>query len=93
MKIELIKTCEACPEQYDAYLGDEIVGYLRLRHGHFTVQFPNPTGEVVYESEVKGDGIFEWDERGFHLDIAKRVILANIIKREGMPTSLIGLVI
>lgn len=30
--IHLVKTCEACPEQYDAYLGEKRVGYLRLRH-------------------------------------------------------------
>jgi hypothetical protein len=31
--IELRQTCEACPEQYDAYLGDNRIGYLRLRYG------------------------------------------------------------
>ena len=32
---KLVQTCGACPEQYDVYEGDEEVGYMRLRHGHF----------------------------------------------------------
>ena len=36
----LVMTCECCPEQYDVYKNDEKVGYLRLRHGVFTVDCP-----------------------------------------------------
>jgi plasmid stability protein len=32
--VRLVRTCFACPEQYDAFIGEEKVGYLRLRHGH-----------------------------------------------------------
>lgn len=37
-EIRFVKTCERCPEQYDAYdsCGHNI-GYLRLRWGVFTV--------------------------------------------------------
>ena len=38
-KIELVKTCGACPEQYDAYFEGYQVGYLRLRHGTFRVDY------------------------------------------------------
>lgn len=31
------QTCFACPEQYDVYYGSRKVGYVRLRHGLFTV--------------------------------------------------------
>ena len=73
--IKLVKTCNACPEQYDAY--DEyggLIGYLRLRWGHFSVRYPNPSGEVVYEASPRGDGIFEWDERDRYLADAVRAL-------------------
>ena len=63
--IELHRTCYACPEQYDAIniMTNERIGYLRLRHGHFTVEVPDVWGELIYESYPRGDGIFEEDER------------------------------
>lgn len=69
--IRLVKTCDACPEQYDAF--DEYgnrVGYLRLRHGHFRVDVPDVGGQTVYEIETEGDGEFEDDERMFCLRAA-----------------------
>ena len=59
------RTCFACPEQYDAIdvITNEIIGYLRLRHGHFTVTVPDVSGELVYESYPSGDGCFEENER------------------------------
>lgn len=65
--IKLVRTCEACPEQYDAFNGDIKVGYLRLRHGGFTVQCPDVGGEYVYDASPNGDGIFEDDERDYYL--------------------------
>lgn len=36
--MDLFKTCGACPEQYDALTEtNKVIGYLRLRHGIFTV--------------------------------------------------------
>jgi hypothetical protein len=70
--IKLKLTCSACPEQYEAFddNGDQ-VGYLRLRHGQFTVECPAHGGELVYKAAI-GDG--EWlgefqdeDERRWHL--------------------------
>lgn len=74
--IELVETCGACPEQYDAYLHGEQVGYLRLRHGHFRVDVPDCGGTTIYEAEPRGDGIFESDEREHYLTEAKEAILA-----------------
>jgi hypothetical protein len=68
--IRLRRTCYACPEQYDAYDGDEKVGYLRLRHGSFTVESPDCGGTLVYSASPLGDGIFEDDERDYHLRFA-----------------------
>lgn len=70
MTIRLVQTCYAFPEQYDAFDGDKQVGYLRLRHGFFTVECPDTGGKLVYESQPDGDGMFEAEERSKHLDAA-----------------------
>lgn len=80
--IVLEQTCEACPEQYDAFImrnGEkEQVGYLRLRHGYFSVEYPDFRGELLYEAGPKGDGMFDSDEREFYLNEAKNAILKRI---------------
>jgi hypothetical protein len=68
--VMLLKTCFACPEQYDVLLGEQVVGYLRLRHGHFRAHADGPGGTLVYEANTVGDGLFEDDERGTHLTAA-----------------------
>jgi len=77
MKIRLVETCGACPEQYDAMLDGKCVGYLRLRWGWFTVTCPYVGGKVVYEKQT-GDGLagmFEDDEqRKKQLKKAKKAI-------------------
>lgn len=73
--IDLYKTCGACPEQYDALGPDgNQVGYLRLRHGSFTVECPDCGGELVYSARPNGDGVFEDDEREIYLSAAKEAI-------------------
>lgn len=71
---KLVCTCMACPEQYDVFQVNEDgtekeVAYLRLRHGLFYAACPFG-GVVVYTSNVRGDGIFEDDERQYHLNAA-----------------------
>jgi len=70
MTIHLQMTCGACPEQYDAFDSDKKVGYLRLRHGRFTVECPNVGGDMVYSAYSRGDGIFESSERDYYLRFA-----------------------
>ena len=72
--IEYERTCYACPEQYDAFYNGEQVGYLRLRHGHFTVVCPDCGGELVYEANPAGDGIFDLEERDRYLTAAALMI-------------------
>lgn len=74
MELRLEMTCGACPEQYDAFMGDEMVGYLRLRHGYFSVRCPDAGGEEVFDGYPKGDGIFDADERDYFLTKAKAAI-------------------
>ncbi|MDE4914815.1 hypothetical protein [Methylobacterium sp. 092160098-2] len=83
MTIKLVKTCTAYPEQYDAYENGERVGYLRLRHGHFRVDCPVSGGETVFRAEPRGDGMFEDDERDFHLTCAVLAIRYWVVRRAG----------
>ena len=75
MSFRLDQTCGACPEQYDVFdENDEIVGYLRLRHGGFRADYPGCGGETVYSASVEGDGCFMDHERGYHLSRALEAI-------------------
>lgn len=76
--IILEETCGACPEQYDAFLNGEQVGYLRLRHGFFRVDFPDCGDKTIYSAHPKGDGCFESEERQFYLTEARKAILKEL---------------
>lgn len=78
--IELIETCSACPEQYDAVISGEIVGYLRLRHGYFYAE-TTYNDQRVYECTTIGDGIFASEERDFHLTLARKKIAKALNRR------------
>lgn len=82
MNIELVMTCSACPEQYDAYWNGLLVGYLRLRHGDFTVTFPNVYGEIIYSAEPAGDGSFEDHERDYYLMEAEKAIICKLANKK-----------
>lgn len=73
-KLKVVLTCGACPEQYDVFLGDLQIGYLRLRHGHFRADYPDVGGETVYEASPRGDGEFEDDERDYYLRHALKAL-------------------
>lgn len=74
-KITLKMTCSVCPEQYKAFAEDgRQVGYLRLRHGVFTVNCPDVEGVLVYQDVPEGDGQFMRHERVKFLVTAKRKI-------------------
>lgn len=68
--IRLVLTCGAMPEQYDAWCKGEQVGYLRLRHGRFTVECPDYGGTLVYQARPDGAGAFLPEERDDYLRAA-----------------------
>jgi hypothetical protein len=68
--IRLVRTCIACPEQYEAFDGDRQVGYLRLRHGYFSVRCPDHRGDEVYGSGSEDDGMFGDEARDDQLRFA-----------------------
>ena len=80
-KIELVETCGACPEQYDAYFNGDQVGYLRLRHGIFRVDYGFCGGDTIFTEYPKGDGCFEEDEREYYLGLASQAIMDEMVKR------------
>lgn len=82
VKFRLEMTCFACPEQYDVYLEDEKVGYLRLRHGHFRCDVPDCGGKRVFDAYTEGDGMFDEDERDPMLSEALAALAEEIELQE-----------
>ncbi len=78
----LERTCYACPQQYNCFYNGKQVGYLRLRHGRFTVDYPDVNGEEIYYACPKGDGIFDEDEEEFYLNEAKEAIIKKLKENE-----------
>lgn len=76
--LSFYKTCSVCPEQYDVYKDGCIVGYVRLRWGELTCEYPDVFGDLIYSASI-GDsfsGTFESeDQRQTHLrNIANKII-------------------
>ena len=86
LNLILDRTCEFAPEQYDVFVGENlspenVVGYLRLRHGHFMAQcWIGDELETVYEADTIGGGCFDEAERDEHLNKAKAAISARLEK-------------
>lgn len=54
--LKFICTCDACPEQYDVIYTSQdknsyIVGYVRLRYGKLTCEFPDVGGKLIYKHD------------------------------------------
>ena len=91
MEIQGLKfrnTCGACPEQYDVFLKDEEVGYVRLRCGVLRGDCGNLT--VYRKSMTDGsDGMFISEEsRMQHLNEIASAILKMLPKPSPEETSL-----
>lgn len=76
--INLKMICEACPERYEAYNGDELVGDLKLRNNIFTVSYPDYGGKIILSNVACGDSVFDEEEREFWLKSAIDAILVEI---------------
>lgn len=82
IEVQLEKTCMSMPEQYDAYINGNKAGYLRLRHGIFTVNYIDEEGEEILMIKPQGDGDFTDKERPYYLRIAKEAIIREYKKHE-----------
>lgn len=78
-RLDLDQTCCACPEQYDAKLDGAVVGYLRLRHGRFRVDYPECGEHEIYAAYPNGDGVFDDDERAGYLGSARRALAEAVV--------------
>lgn len=78
----LQRTCSACPEQYDVYAGNDMIAYIRLRHGRLRVEVPDCGGDVVYVANPEGDGMFLNHERVLYLNKAIEAIQQYLINSE-----------
>lgn|SRR5574343_452731 len=75
----LKQTCGACPEQYDMLDPDgNTVGYFRLGHGIFRVEYPDVNGKEVLRVQPVGDGIFKDCEREYWLTLGYLSIINAI---------------
>ena len=68
----------AYPEQYDVFKDGQQVAYYRLRHGVFTVTYPDAPGEEIMSECPNGYGIFDGDERLAYLSKAMRQVLLKL---------------
>lgn len=79
--IKFLKTCDFCPEQYDAFIGTSMVGYIRLRHGKLTASYPDIGKDIIYThifDDYNNKGEFDSDEeRIFHLNKIAKLICAQ----------------
>jgi hypothetical protein len=82
MNFVLHETSCSCPEQYDVYLDNKLVGYLRLRHGYFRAECPK--GQIVHVAYPDGDGRFTEGERDVHL---KAALVAIKLQLENMSVA------
>lgn len=74
-------TCDACPEQYDMLDPEgNTVGYFRLRHGTFRVDYPDCGGYTTLVGNPQGDGLFEDHEREYWLTLGCLSIIKEIQK-------------
>lgn len=50
-KLNFIRTCDSCPEQYDVFKDGRQVGYVRLRWGTVTCDFPDCGCDTIYSHD------------------------------------------
>ena len=81
---DFVETCSACPEQYDVYLGGNLVGYVRLRYGQLSAWCPTITGNPeheVYTHQFEDEWLGEFhddDERTEYLNECADAIMARM---------------
>ena len=72
------------PEQYEVYIGDRIVGYVRYRFGYLSADYPDAGMNEVFGRELKRQtGQMTNQERGRWLPVIARR-LNQCIQRDGL---------
>lgn len=84
-KLNFIETCGSCPEQYNVFKGGRQVGYVRLRRGTVTCDFPDCRGDTIYSHsfEDKWKSSFEdSEERDTYIDRIATAIHAALAQEK-----------
>ena len=63
------QTCLACLEQYDVYVGDLQIAYVKLRHGRLRVEHPYVGGKALYTAVLD-----DWEDQGRFADDEQRML-------------------
>ena len=74
-KLNFICSGTACPEEYDVFVGDDVVSYVNIRWGRILVKDPS-LNETWLESPLLND--IDDSNRKEILTIAAIAILSNI---------------
>jgi|GEM_PF-3046290 len=81
--LELIQTCSSCPEQYDVKKEGQMCGYIRLRSGRYTVEWPEVMKGMLHYDVLEGNkDSFDEDERETYLTKALIFILRKLKANE-----------
>ena len=72
-------TCRGAPEQYEVAKDGVASGYIRVRWGGMSVDYPDAAGEELYDGPVDGFAGFTEHERESKLLLALGLIAARMI--------------
>lgn len=78
----VVKTCSACPEQYDVFFNGEQIAYIRLRWGVLTCDLgKTEIYRYTFEDDTKGFFDSDYEREIFINDILKTILkyLTSII--------------
>ncbi len=73
-------TCRDVPEQYEVTKGGLACGYIRVRRGSMSVDYPNAGDEGLYDGQVDGFGGFTDHEREAKMLLALGLIAARMMQ-------------
>ena len=82
MKVYFLRTCPACPEEYDIYTDSgKQIAYMRLRWGTLRLETPSHQGKLIYidkfEDSMKG-AFDNQEERDFYLGVAVDTLMEEL---------------
>ena len=69
------KTCPYHPEQYDVVKDGKMHGYVRLRRGHLTCEYPDVFDTTIYDKTIGKSGV-----RGYFYTAKERMYYLNEIR-------------
>ena len=87
-RLDWFLTCMDSPEQYDVFIGDKQVGYVRLRGSMLRAAYPDVDSNYIFEHQFTSEddmwkGCFDSDnERNYWLDIVGKHLYNKFLESE-----------